>query len=146
MVARGVKVVDCRCHGRSSFSALQLIDLSRQTVSLKVDTEGPEPIIELDPTAEVLLNRAAQLAGLGYAIRCLAAWEYVTERADRDDSSTDRLDPSRAAAIESVVSKRLGMRVTVPVLAERYECSVESVRRHLKFVQPVVRDCTDLRW
>src|ERR1035437_1958492 len=40
MVARVVKVVDCRCHGRSSFSALQLIDLSRQTVSLKVDTEG----------------------------------------------------------------------------------------------------------
>jgi hypothetical protein len=106
----------------------------------------PEPIIELDPTAEVLLNRAAQLAGLSYAIRCLAAWEYVTERADREDSSNDRLDPSRAAAIESVVSKRLGMRVTVPVLAERYECSVESVRRHLKFVQPIVRDCTDLRW
>ena len=40
MVARTVRVVDCRCHGRSSFSALQLIDLSRQTVSLKVDTEG----------------------------------------------------------------------------------------------------------
>jgi signal transduction histidine kinase len=44
MVARVVKVVDCRCHGRSSFSALQLIDLSRQTVSLKVDTEGSEGI------------------------------------------------------------------------------------------------------
>jgi hypothetical protein len=39
-VARAVKVVDCRGHGRSSFSALQLIDLSRQTISLKVDTEG----------------------------------------------------------------------------------------------------------
>jgi hypothetical protein len=35
-----VKVLDCRGHGRISFSALQLIDLSRQTVSLKADTEG----------------------------------------------------------------------------------------------------------
>jgi len=42
MAARVVKVLDCGCHGRISFSALQLIDLSRQTVSLKADTEGAE--------------------------------------------------------------------------------------------------------
>jgi hypothetical protein len=106
----------------------------------------PKPIIELDPTAAVLLNQAARFAGLGYAVRCMAAWEYVTESDDQTDSPTDRLDPSRAAAIESIISKRLEMRVTVPALAERYECPVESVRRHLKSVTPVVRDRTGLRW
>jgi hypothetical protein len=106
----------------------------------------PKPIIELDPTAAVLLNQAARFAGLGYAVRCMAAWEYVTESDDQTDSPTDRLDPSRAAAIESIISKRLDMRVTVPALAERYECPVESVRRHLKSVTPVVRDRTGLRW
>jgi hypothetical protein len=109
-------------------------------------TPPPKPIIELDPTAALLLKRAAQFAGLGYAIRCLAAWEYVTERDDRADSATERPDPSRAAAIESIVSKRLDMRITVPALAARYECPVESVRRHLKSLTPVVRDCTGLRW
>jgi hypothetical protein len=106
----------------------------------------PEPIIELDPTAELLLDRATKLAGLGYAVRCLAAWDYLTERDGRADSSIDRLDPSEAAAIESIVGKRLEMRLTVPALAERYGCSPESVRRHLKSRQPLVRDRTDLRW
>jgi hypothetical protein len=32
------------------------------------------------------------------------------------------------------------------VLAERYECSVDNVRRYLKLVHPVVRQFTDLRW
>jgi hypothetical protein len=106
----------------------------------------PKPILELDPTAAVLLDRAARFAGLAYAIRCVAAWEYVTERDDEAGSSTERLDPSRAAAIESIVSKRLDMRVTVPALAARYDCQVESVRRHLKSLTSVVRGCTDLRW
>jgi hypothetical protein len=103
-------------------------------------------MVELDPTAEVLLDRAARFGGLGYAMRCLAAWEYASERDERNDSSTGSFDPSRAAAIESVVSKRLGMRITAPMLAERYECPVDGVRRHMKLLQPVVRDCTDLRW
>jgi len=106
----------------------------------------PQPMVELDPTAEVLLDRAAQFGGLGYAMRCMAAWEYATERDERADSSTDNLDPSRAAAMESVVSKRLGIRITAPMLAERYGCAVDDVRRQIKLVQPVVRDCTDLRW
>jgi hypothetical protein len=106
----------------------------------------PKPIIELDPTAAVLLDRSAQLAGLGYAVRCMTAWEYVTEGDGRTDSSTDGLDPSRAAAIESIVSKRLDMRVTIPALAARYECPVDSVRRHVRNLQSVVRECTDLRW
>jgi hypothetical protein len=109
-------------------------------------TPPPKPIIDLDPTARLLLKRAAQFAGLAYAIRCLAAWEYVSERDDGPDSSTELLDPSRAAAIESIICKRLDLRVTVPSLAERYDCPVESVRRHLKSVTSVVRDCTDLRW
>jgi hypothetical protein len=106
----------------------------------------PEPMVELDPTAEVLLDRAAQFGGLGYAMRCMAAWEYATEREEGGNSSTESFDPSRAAAIESVVSKRLSMRITAPMLAERYECPVDGVRRHMKLLQPVVRDCTDLRW
>ena len=106
----------------------------------------PAPVVPLDPTAEVLLDRAAQFAGLGYATRCMAAWWSVIEGENVGDLSIDHFDPAAAAACESVVSKRLDMRVTVPSLAERYECSVESVRRHLKLVQPVVRQFTNLRW
>ena len=106
----------------------------------------PAPVVELHPTAELLLDRAARFAGLGYATRCMAAWWSVTEGDDAGDLSIDHFDPAAAAACESVVSKRLDMRVTIPSLAERYGCSVESVRRHLKLVQPVVRQFTNLRW
>jgi hypothetical protein len=106
----------------------------------------PAPVVELDPTAGVLLDRATRFAGLGYATRCMAAWWSVTEGENVGDLSIDHFDPAAAAACESVISKRLDMRVTVPALAERYECSVESVRRHLKFVQPVVRQFANLRW
>jgi hypothetical protein len=75
----------------------------------------------------------------------MAAWWSVIEGENVGDLSIDHFDPAAAAACESVVSKRLDMRVTVPSLAERYECSVESVRRHLKLVQPVVRQFTNLR-
>lgn len=106
----------------------------------------PEPIVDLDPTAKLLLDRAAQFAGLGFATRCMAAWWYVTEGVDQGDPSIEHLDPSIAAAIESVVSKRLGMKTTVPALAERYECPVDNVRRDVKRLQAAVRNCTDLRW
>jgi hypothetical protein len=94
----------------------------------------PELIVELDPTAEVLLDQAAQFAGLGYAARCMSAWWYVTERDDEGYFSIDHRDPS-AAAIESLVSKRLGMRTMIPALADHYQCSVEAVRRHGKRLQ-----------
>jgi hypothetical protein len=106
----------------------------------------PPPVIELDPTAALLLDRAARFAGLGYATRCMAAWWSVIEGDDVGELSVDQFDPAAAAACESVVSKRLDMRVTVPSLAERYECSVDSVRRHLKVVNPIVRQFTNLRW
>jgi hypothetical protein len=106
----------------------------------------PVPVTELDLTAGLLLDRAARFAGLGYATRCMAAWWSATEEDDFRGPSSGHLDPAAAAAIESVVSKRLDMRVTVPALAERYECSVESVRGHLKLVQPAVRQFTNLRW
>ena len=106
----------------------------------------PVPVIELDPTAGVLLQRAALFGGLGYATRCMAAWWSVTEGADVGGPSIDHFDAAAAAAIESVVSKRLDMRITVPALAERYECSVDSVRRHLKLLHPIVRQFTNLRW
>jgi hypothetical protein len=106
----------------------------------------PVPVVALDPTADVLLDRAARFAGLGYASRCIAAWWSVIEGENVGDLSIDHFDPAAAAACESVVSKRLDMRVTVPSLAERYECSVDSVRRHLKLVQLVARQFTNLRW
>jgi hypothetical protein len=106
----------------------------------------PTPLIELDPTARVLLDSAARFAGLGYATRCIAAWWSVIEGDDARDLSIDHFDPAVAVAIESVVSKRLDMRITIPALAERYECSVDNVRRYLKLVHPVVRQFTDLRW
>jgi hypothetical protein len=106
----------------------------------------PEPVIELDPTSAVLLNRSARLAGLAYAMRCIAAWEYATERDEEWGATAERLDPAMAAAVESLVSKRLDMRMTIPALAERYECPAERVRGHVKALQRIVRDRPDLRW
>ena len=96
---------------------------------------APEPIVELDPTAELLLDQAAQFAGLGYASRCLAAWWQLSEEGDGDLRPIDQLDRSLAASIESLVAKRLGMRMTAPSLAARYECSADHVRRHTKRLQ-----------
>jgi hypothetical protein len=108
----------------------------------------PEPIVELDLTAGVLLRQAAHFAGLGYATRCLAAWWYVSDGADEGRPSIDDFGPppATAAAVESVVGKRLGMKLTAPALAERYECSIEDVRRSTKLFQTVARTCTDRRW
>lgn len=115
-------------------------------------TPPPEPLIELDPTAEVLLDQAARFAGLGYAMRCMAAWWYVTGEDDGGGLAIDPIDPidhpdpSAAAAIESIIAKGLGMKLTIPALAERYECSADRVRRHLRRFQAVARHATDLRW
>ncbi len=106
----------------------------------------PGPIVELDPTVELLLDRAARFAGLGYATRCLAAWWQLTEEGDGGPQPIDRLDRSLAASIESVVAKRLDMRVTAPSLAERYECSVDHVRRHNKRLQVCIRKAGEPWW
>jgi hypothetical protein len=108
----------------------------------------PEPLVELDPTAGVLLRQAAHFAGLGYATRCMAAWWHVSDGADEGRPSVDGLGspPPAAAAVESVVGKRLGMKLTAPALAERYGCPVEDVRRSTKLFQAVARTCTDRRW
>jgi hypothetical protein len=108
----------------------------------------PEPIVDLDPTARVLLDKAAQFAGLGYATRCMAAWWYVGDGEGDGRPPIDGVDPppAAAAAVESIVAKRLGMKITASALAARYECPVESVRSRIKLVQAAVRNCTDLRW
>lgn len=107
---------------------------------------APEPIVELDPTAELLLDQAAQFAGLGYASRCLAAWWQLAEEGDSHPRPIDQLDRSLAASIESLVAKRLHMRMTAPSLAERYECSADHVRRHTKRLQTGLRKTGEPWW
>lgn len=107
---------------------------------------APEPIVGLDPTAELLLDRSAPFAGLGYACRCLAAWWQLAEQGENDPRTADQLDRSLAASIESMVAKRLDMRVTAPSLAERYECSADQVRRHAKRLQAGVRKVGEPWW
>jgi hypothetical protein len=108
----------------------------------------PEPLVELDLTAGVLLRQAARFAGLSYATRCMAAWWYVSDGADEGRPSIGDFGPppATAAAVESAVGKRLGMKLTAPALAERYECSIEDVRRSTKLFHAVARTCTDRRW
>ena len=107
---------------------------------------APEPIVELNPTAQLLLDQAAPFAGLGYASRCLAAWWQLAEEGDSDPGPLNQLDRSLAASIESLVAKRLDMRVTAPSLAERYGCSVDHVRRHAKRLQADVRKAGEPWW
>jgi hypothetical protein len=109
----------------------------------------PDPIVALDPTASLLLDRATRFDGLGYAARCLAVWWSMAEEQEavgEGGAHTDDLGPAAAAAVESLVAKRLGMRVTVPALAERYGCPVESVRRYGRLLLPLSRRGRELGW
>jgi hypothetical protein len=97
----------------------------------------------LEPEASELLDRSAGLAGLGYAMRCMAAWWYVTADADRAPAHYDGVPVgiATAAAVETVVAKRAGLRLTAAAAAERYGCPVADVRREVRRLQAIVRDC-----
>ncbi len=67
MVAPVVRVLHCRCDGRISFSALQLIEWSRRTVSLKVDTDGPGLP---DPISQGISSFAYLVQGTRWLVVC----------------------------------------------------------------------------
>ena len=107
----------------------------------------PDPIVALGPTASLLLDRATRFAGLGYAVRCLAVWWLMAEgQGAAGEGGADDSGPAAAAAVESLVAKRLRMRVTVPALAERYGCPVEDVRRYGRLLLPLSRRGRELGW
>jgi len=51
-----------------------------------------------------------------------------------------------AAAVEWVVAKPAGLRVTTNAVAEQFGCIVEEVRSATRRVQVAVRDAPDARW
>ena len=107
----------------------------------------PAPAAELGPTPAVLLQHAARSLGLAYAARCMALWWYLTE--GTEDSAVTVAwagELALAAAVESVVLKRAGLSVTSPVLAERYGCSPDDVRRLMRRLHTAVGGVTGLRW
>lgn len=108
----------------------------------------PPPDEHLGASASALLDQAGRFAGLAYAARCLAAWWYLY--GEPEDPTVLRVaeEPpvSTAAAVEAVVAKRLGWRVTTNSLAERYGCGLGDLRVEVRRVQDAVRQCPDTGW
>jgi hypothetical protein len=104
------------------------------------------PDHDLDETGSLLLKRAGCFAGLGYAARCLAAWWYFRGDGGVDGSGRAGGAACTAAAIEVVVARRLGWRLTTNAAADRYRCALEDVRAEVRHVQAVLRDDPDAGW
>ena len=73
----------------------------------------PFSLAPLEPAARLLLRQSSEWLGLGFASRCLAAWWYLFEGVpgegrDNDVEAGDVL----AAAVEAVIARRTGIRVT----------------------------------
>lgn len=109
---------------------------------------APVPNVVLETPAAELLRHASRGYGLAFAARCLAAWWYVTEMEKTAGSRRVALVPDlpMAAAVEWVVAKRAGLRVTASSVAEQFGCPVEAVRGATRRVQVEVRDAPDARW
>jgi hypothetical protein len=108
----------------------------------------PLPTIPLAPGGWELLSRSAELGGLGYASRCLAAWWWLTESPQcEDEALLDELSPAvLAAAVEALVAKRAQIRVTAPALAQRYGCKVDELRRELRGLQDLASKAPAAGW
>jgi hypothetical protein len=109
---------------------------------------APAPTVALEKPAAALLRHASRRYGLAFAARCLAAWWYVTEVGETTSSRRVALVPDlpMAAAVEWVVAKRAGLRVTTNAVAEQFGCPVEEVRGATRRVQGAVRDAPEARW
>jgi hypothetical protein len=109
----------------------------------------PKPLVELGPSAALLLRQSATLLGLTFSARCLAAWWYVTESGNDPAGTGAVASPagdSLAAAVEVIVARRAGIRITSNSVADRYGCPVEPVRKEVRRLQSVVRGCENLGW
>ncbi len=108
----------------------------------------PEPLVDLDAGASVLLRQTATTLGLAFAARCLAAWWYVTENSSlvADGWGPPPTGSVGAAAIELIVARRAGIHVTSNRVAERYDCPVEPVRKEVRRLQSLVRGVEHLGW
>lgn len=103
----------------------------------------PKPVIPLEATPATLFDHASRRIGLGYAVRCMAAWWYLTE--DLAPPGTGPDDPF-APAVESVVTKRAGLKLTATALAADYGCAVEDVRKEARRLQAILRNDPDAGW
>jgi len=103
----------------------------------------PKPVSQLEESSATLLDHASRRIGLGYAMRCMAAWWYLTEQLASPGWGPG--DPF-AAAVESLVTKRAGLRLTATALAADYGCAVEAVRKESRRLHTVLRADPDAGW
>jgi hypothetical protein len=101
----------------------------------------------LEPAARLLLRQSSEWLGLGFASRCLAAWWYLFEGVPTEDRDDDvQAGDVLAAAVEAVVARRTGIRVTANGAAERYGCALTAARAEIKRVQALVKDVPNAGW
>lgn len=109
----------------------------------------PLPEDDLDEVESVLLQRAGCFAGLAYAARCLAARWYLVgdgEGGAGDRGRAEAAPSATAAAVEVIVARRLGWRLTTNAAADRYRCGLEEVRAEVRCAQRVLGDDPDAGW
>ena len=107
----------------------------------------PFSLAPLEPAARLLLRQSSEWLGLGFASRCLAAWWYVLEGPPAEDRE-DNVQAGNvlAAAVEAVVARRTGIRVTTKAAAERYGCALTAARAEITRVQALVKHAPAAGW
>ncbi len=107
----------------------------------------PFSLAPLEPAARLLLRQSSELLGLGFASRCLAAWWYLLEGPPAEDRE-DNVEAGDvlAAAVEAVVARRIGLRLTTKAAAERYGCALTAARAEVTRVQALVKHAPASGW
>ena len=107
----------------------------------------PFSLAPLEPAARLLLRQSSELLGLGFASRCLAAWWYLLEGPPAEDREDNvQAGDVLAAAVEAVVARRTGLRVTTKAAAERYGCALTAARADVTRVQALVKHAPASGW
>lgn len=107
----------------------------------------PFSLAPLEPAARLLLRQSSEWLGLGFASRCLAVWWYVLEGPPAEDREDNvRAGDVLAAAVEAVVTRRTGLRVTTKATAERYGCALTATRAEITRVQALLKHAPAAGW
>ena len=107
----------------------------------------PFSLAPLEPAARLLLRQSSEWLGLGFASRCLAAWWYLLEGPPGEGRDNDvEAGEVLAAAVETVIARRTGLRVTTKATAERYGCALTATRAEITRVQALLRHAPAAGW
>ncbi|MGH9171794.1 MAG: hypothetical protein ACRD0Z_13135 [Acidimicrobiales bacterium] len=129
------------------FSKDRYADVMRERLASLL-VPPPFSMAPLEEAARLLLRRATEVCSLGFAARCLAAWWYLNELVDASSApdEDDAVSAVWAAAVETMVARRTGIRATAQAAAARYGCDLMALRAEIKRAQTLVKASPYTGW